>query len=287
MSIYPMTVVIATLGGPSLISTIEALQRGSLTPEEILICIPATESKRVSNLVFPNVKIVLTHCRGQVAQRAVGFRHASYPIVMQLDDDLLVDIDCIHYLLKTLQAHGPNISVAPALMNSVTGKSIYKKRDRFRVLQKMCYWIMNGSDGYQPGKICKSGLAIGIDPGNKNQTLFEVEWLAGGCILHYKKNLLLTNFYPFSGKAFCEDLLHSCYLMQSKIKLMVDSNAECWVEPASLNYGFLEFLQQLYFDFRARKYTLLLFSRFSFRIYLYYFARYFHFIYQKILKYEK
>jgi len=277
-----MTVVIATLGGPSLIGTIEALLRGSIIPDEILICLPATEGKKIENIVFPNVKILLTHCRGQVAQRALGFSNASHSIVMQLDDDLLVDVHCIHHLLKTLEAYGPNISVAPALMNTATGKSIYKKRNKSTLFQKICYWIMNGSDGYQPGKICKSGLAIGVDPENTNGTLFDVEWLAGGCALHYKKNLLLTNFYPFEGKAFCEDLLHSCYFMQFKIKLMIDSSAQCWLEPASLNYGPFEFLKQLYFDFRARKYIMLLFSRFSFRIYIYYFARYFYFLYQKI-----
>jgi hypothetical protein len=35
------------------------------------------------------------------------------------------------------------------------------------------------------------------------------EWLAGGCVLTRRADLITDDFYPFSGKAYCEDLLHS------------------------------------------------------------------------------
>jgi glycosyltransferase involved in cell wall biosynthesis len=127
--VYPLTVVIATLGGPSLIGTIDTLNQSSLVPDEILICIPKAEQKRAEKLSFPNVKIIVTDCRGQVAQRAVGFQRATHSIVMQLDDDLFVDRDCISHLVTTLKAYGPKVSVAPAMMNLATGKSIYKKEN--------------------------------------------------------------------------------------------------------------------------------------------------------------
>src|SRR2546425_9108646 len=95
---YPMTVVIATLGGSSLKGTIETLNRGSVVPDEILVCISTNEAPRVSDFSFPNVKVLVTNCRGQVAQRAIGFQNASHEVVMQLDDDVHVDANCIEHL---------------------------------------------------------------------------------------------------------------------------------------------------------------------------------------------
>ena len=39
------------------------------------------------------------------------------------------------------------------------------------------------------------------------------EWLSGGAVIHYKKNLILNNYYPYNFyKSFCEDILHSLIL---------------------------------------------------------------------------
>ena len=183
---YPMTVVIATLGGDSLKGTIEALNRGSIVPDEILICIPANEAHKVQNLSYRNVKVLVTDCRGQVAQRAIGFQNASHDVVMQLDDDILVDEHCIEHLLKTLKKCGSKVAVAPSLMSLSTGESVYKKPERNKILLKIYYWIMNGSAGYQPGKIDKSGSAVGVDTKNANKESFDVEWVAGCCVMHYR-----------------------------------------------------------------------------------------------------
>jgi hypothetical protein len=92
-----VSAVIATLGGPSLRKTIEHLNRGTVVPQKILICIPEPEAQRLETFPFPNVMIIQTPCRGQVAQRAYGFRLAKGDFVLQLDscfseldlDDLL------------------------------------------------------------------------------------------------------------------------------------------------------------------------------------------------------
>src|ERR1043166_1724704 len=180
----PITVVIATLGGDSLKSTINALNRGYIVPREILVCIPADEADRVQNLSYRNVKVIATDCRGQVAQRAVGFRNALYDVVMQLDDDILVDEQCIESLLKTLRTQGTEIAVAPSLMSLSTGESVYKQPARNKLILRIYYWLMNGAAGYQPGKIDKSGSAVSIDPKNAHDESFDVEWLAGACVMH-------------------------------------------------------------------------------------------------------
>ena len=55
----------------------------------------------------------------------------------------------------------------------------------------------------------------------------QVDWLPGGCVMHKKQNIILYDFYPFEGKAYCEDLIHSYHLINRGIKLMVTKNSRC------------------------------------------------------------
>lgn len=278
-----MTVVIATLGGDTLRETIETINRGSIVPEEILVCIPTNESDRVQNFSYKNVKIFVTACRGQVAQRAIGFQNVSHNIVMQLDDDILLDEHCIEYLLDTLTACGTKVAVAPALMDIATDESVYRKPGDKPFFQKIYYWLTNGAGGYQPGKIDKSGSGVGIDPAREGKERFDVEWLAGGCVMHYRENLVLENYYPFTGKAYFEDVVHSYHLRQKGVNLKVDSRARCWLETVpTAKFGHSEFVKFLMADYRDRKYAVRLYSRSLTRMHFYYLMRYLSYIYKKM-----
>lgn len=268
-----VSVVIATLGGPTLSRTIELLNSGTVVPGEILVCVPEMSVASAEKLAFPNVTIVRTVVRGQVAQRAIGFQQATHDLVMQLDDDMFVDKYCVAYLMDTLLQY-PDAAVAPALINVVTNESVYKKPVRGLLVEKIYYWLMNGALGYQEGRIEKSGSPVGIDPARENRDRYEVEWLAGGCVMHFKKNLVLHNFYPFPGKAYCEDILHSHFLRQKNIRMLVVPQARCGLEvEMPTDAGWRQFLKEIRSDFKARRYFMQLDNRGCSRMYLFYAIR--------------
>jgi GT2 family glycosyltransferase len=271
LEVDDVSVVIATLGGESLLDTISQLNKGSIIPREILVCIPNKEVAMVEGIAFPNVKVLKTECRGQVTQRIEGFKNASCPYVMQLDDDMTVEHDCIKHLLSTIKLYGPNAVVAPSLVNISTSESAYKKTNRNFIVESIIYWCVNGFSGYQPGKIDKSGTPIGVDANSSVIESLDIEWLAGGCIMHRKENLVLDDFYPFKGKAFGEDVIHSILLKNKGVKLLIEPKAICSLEiiPSS-NYSLSEFLSSIRSDYKVRQYYLGLISRKSIRIYLYY-----------------
>ncbi len=269
-----ITIVIATLGSESLAATIHSLNSGSVCPQEILVCVPAGDAVKVAHLQGGNTKIVRTDFRGQVAQRAAGFQLASCPLVLQLDDDLLLDRFCLERLAATLKLLGPKAAVAPALVDLKTGQSVYKKPKKNRMVLGLYYWLMNGARGYEPGRVDRSGSSVGVDPSVSPAPLYDVEWLAGGCVLHHRENLVMENFWPLPGKAYYEDVVHSAILAASGIRLVIDPSAICSLElfsQASLSTG--DFFRNLYRDYIGRKYFMRRFSRQSFRIYLYFFAR--------------
>jgi len=266
----PVTVVIATLGGASLKETIHGLNMGSIVPSEILICVPSSESHKVAGYSFPNVKVIATDSKGQVAQRAIGFKNASCEYVMQLDDDLILDRYCVEILLRSLRTCGPNAAVAASLFWVSTGESFYKPPDN-KLLLKWYYWVLNGRFGYQPGKITAAGTNVGVDPSSADGEISAVDWVAGGCVLHRKENLIKENFYPFPGKAYCEDIIHSHYLKERGIHLFIGSKAICWLECPSLwSQSWKAFLRDLAFDFKARQFYVRLTSRSAWRMNAYY-----------------
>jgi hypothetical protein len=269
-----ITVVIATLGGGSLASTLTSLNCGTVIPSEILVCIPVEDAWKVADLRHDNVKILTTDFRGQVPQRIWGFKNASSELVMQLDDDICVDSVCLERLMETLLSLGPKVAVAPALIDQDTAMSVYRKPQRSGALLALYYWLMNGSDGYSPGCIDKSGSSVGVDPSLSDATLHDVEWLAGGCVLHFKENLVLENFWTLPGKAYYEDVVHSCLLRAKGIRLVIDARARCSLElfnQSSFRFG--EFARNLYRDYLGRRYFMHRFSRQSPRMYLYYLGR--------------
>ena len=269
-----ITVVIATLGGSSLATTIQSLNSGSVRPAEILVCVPAENVSKVAHLEGGTTTIVKTDFRGQVAQRGAGFQRASNPLVMQLDDDLLLDKFCLERLVATLHVLGRKAAVAPALLDVQTGQSVYKKPVRHGAVLAIYYWLMNGSRGYVPGRIDRSGSSIGVDTSVSAAPLRDVEWLAGGCVLHHRENLVLENFWPLPGKAYYEDVVHSSILTGNGIRLVIDPTARCSLElfrQASFEPG--DFFRNLYRDYLGRRYFMRRFSRQSFRMYLYYLGR--------------
>lgn len=269
-----ITVVIATLGGDSLAATIQSLNSGSVRPAEILVCVPAENAPRVAHLKGGNTSIIETDFRGQVAQRRAGFQRASNALVLQLDDDLVLDEFCLERLSSTLQLLGPKAAVAPALLDVQTGQSVYRKPAKHGAILALYYWLMNGSQGYEPGRIDRSGSSIGVDPSVSSAPLYDVEWLAGGCVLHRRENLVMENFWPLPGKAYYEDVVHSSILAAKGIRLVIDPGARCSLElfsQASLRPG--DFFRNLYRDYLGRRYFMRRFSRQSFRIYLYYLGR--------------
>ena len=248
-----MTVVIATLGGVAVRSTIESLNRGTLVPEQILVCIPEREAPLLDDLVIPNVVVVRTAVRGQVAQRAEGFRRATSALVMQLDDDLIVGETCIASLFAAI-ADDHQAAAGPKWYDEGTGayhSFLVPTGPRLTLFERLLYWVINGSKGYEPGAISLSGVNMGVPetPGTWN-----IEWLSGGCILHWRENLVMGNFFPFTGKAYAEDLYHSRLLRARGIRLIRSGDASCAVDFSSSSLAGFSIFWRGYRDY-IRKMT--------------------------------
>lgn len=274
-----ISVVIATLGGKQLTKTIIDMNSGTVVPSEIIICIPKNYLSEVKGINDKNVKVIVTDKKGQVYQRAIGFKNAKNDIVMQLDDDILLDRCCIENMLKTLHIKGLNAAVAPSYYCDESKKSVYRQLNNKKLLIRLYYWLLNGSNGYIPGKISLSGVNFGSEPFGCKDDICEVEWLAGGCVMHHKKNLVVDDYYPFNGKAYAEDLIHSHFLKKKGCLLFISMKAHCWIEtvPGS-QYKPKELLENIRGNYRAKKYFVKISSRSLIRMNFYFLFLGMHYI---------
>ena len=63
--------------------------------------------------------------------------------------------------------------------------------------------------------------------------------------MHHKKNLYLKDYYPFSGKAYYEDLIHSKILIKKNLRLFIIKDAICKTDFPVFPKKFKEFIRYM------------------------------------------
>jgi glycosyltransferase involved in cell wall biosynthesis len=238
---YPLSVVIATLGDDILANTIACLNQGHSIPFEILVCIPEDESLKVEKLTQENVKIIRTPCRGQVAQRVYGLQRISQPMVLQMDEDVELKPTDLDMLVQALGQLGCGHALAPLFRHFSSGKYVTEYNQG----------VLGGLDSLYASLICgapwgikrmgvisPAGIGYGVDRRYCEPGLFETKWLPGGCVICHREDLVTENYYPFAGKAFCEDLVHSVLWQKQGTRLWMhlDASGAISNDPMPFNW---------------------------------------------------
>lgn len=225
------TAIIATLGERDLRPTLNSLFKGSLKPKSVIISLPQKFNVKYPLLYADRLKIVKCPYKSQVMQRHFGFALSKSFTTLQIDDDVVLHHNCLEKLVTTIFNLKCKSAVAPLLLWKGTHGSVYQDQ-----LNRpwWFHWILNKTFEPKPGKISKSGEAYGISVirpfSETSKSPLEVEWLPGGCVLHKSENLVHRLFYPWSGKAYGEDLFHSHCLIQNGVKLFIEPNAHAFLQ---------------------------------------------------------
>jgi glycosyltransferase involved in cell wall biosynthesis len=243
-----MSVVIPSLGG-DLSKTLDSLNSGTVKPDEIIICVP-NKSHSVKGLsIYKNTVVVYAEKYGQVYQRICGFKVANGDYILQIDDDIVVSSDCLELLMSSMINSQGKVAVSPCWFNLANSEPLHQCK-RTGILMFSYYWILNGVRGYSPGEVSLAGTNFGVNPKEVHGEIINVDWQPGGCVLHNKKNLILDNYYPYEGKAYSEDLIHSFLLRQFGVSLLVNVKAICMthLNPRLSKFG------EIVSDFKAKRY---------------------------------
>jgi hypothetical protein len=234
-----LSIVIATLGGDVLVNTIACLNKGHSIPVEILICIPEGESSKVEKLTQENVRIIRTPCCGQVAQRAYGLQRISQPMVLQMDEDIELMPADLYMLVQALGQLGHGHALAPLFRHISSGQYTVKyNQGVLGGLHSLYASLICGSPWgiKRMGVISPVGVGHGVDRRYCESGLFETQWLPGGCVICHREDLVTEDYYPFAGKAFGEDLVHSILWKKQGTRLWMHLDAS-----GTISYDFMPF----------------------------------------------
>lgn len=260
-----VTVVIATIGNMSILETVKSLEKSSLKPDEIIVVIPECNKNLIPKLDHLGVQITSTPFFGQVKQRNYGVDIAKNNTILQLDDDVILDRDCIKNLVDAHESFGINSAVGPQF-KYFSGDLVSPIRSFFYQMFSSLFWgSKKGASRF--GTINGVGCGHGVDFSVQNTDFLRVDWLSGGCVLQNRSSRLDELHFPFEGKAYCEDLMQS--LIQTKKNSVAHfciASAICWIKKEDLNCS----NYNLNADYRAREHVLRLMGKGRIRLNIWY-----------------
>jgi len=243
------------------------------------VCAPVVNDLLEEIDQFSNVRVIYTKKKGQVYQRSVGFKSVETELVLQMDDDVIFERDAIKRLIHCLENIKGKASIAPSFFWTGTTTLTYAG-NYANFLRKITDWIANGSDGRIPGIISLSGVNFGLNFNVMNKNIHKTEWLSGGCILHRAADLIVEDYFPFSGKAYAEDLIHSFLLKEQGVELFVCEAAIAYIDKEPYSTSLSEFYKQ----YKASKYAAILWEKNLTRLNIYFVIKFITANFLKILK---
>ena len=280
-----LTIVIPTVGRLSLVETLNCINKSSILPEKVLVVVPKEYADSIDkmNLQYNWLKIIRTDFKGQVRQRIHGFSLSKTKYTIQLDDDCFIQKHCIKNLLIKAESLDDNFCIGPIFIDKGSNLDYFRlvKGNRLltspnNMLRKLFNKFLHGRKRFSSGIITQSGMIIHPNRFESPSDLYKVEWLCGGMILHQTKNLIKENYYPFSGKAYCEDLMHSELIKRKNVEIYIsqDSFVTHDYEQVQTNrdsrliYSLVDLINEQFSWFRAMKYFMRLTGRPIIRLYL-------------------
>lgn len=184
-----------------LLRTLQSLASQSMQPVEIII-VDASDNNFTKQLLATSIKNLNSQIiyqkatiAGAAAQRNQAFGLASQPYILFMDDDILLEEDCIKKLWDAIEADSTIGGV-----NAMITNQRYQKPGR---VSEMLLRVLHGKKEESYAGMC-IGPALNLLPEDNDALpeIVKVEWLNIGCTL-YRKEALPTpmfsdNFYGYS-----------------------------------------------------------------------------------------
>jgi len=217
------SIIVATLGRPTLFRLLQAIEDSSVTPSRVILSLPRNSKFLLNCKDFSFDILIIKESNGQVSQRFATYPHIHTPFVIQLDDDVFFEPHFLSSLLERFLLLPTNSILAPSLYNCdlIRSSLVYPKP----FLSSLLYFI--ASFKFRPtfGCLTSSGYPVGfslLQPRYLDTEFIPVEWCPGACIVHHTSNLLPYNYYKQDGKAYAEDLVHCICLSKNNIRTYID-----------------------------------------------------------------
>lgn len=236
---YKVSIVITTIGEKYLKNVLDSIESSSIRPIEIIIVCPKDYETRLDFLDKKKHTLITTQKKQQVFQRSKGFQISKGDYILQLDSDIVIYRDTILELINSINSENLNCASFP-FYDHIKLKNNYLKKLIFFFFIKRETSLKNWDSWF-----------FGFNETLNLDNLF-CKYAPGGCVMHYKKNLIFNDYYGFDGKAYAEDILHSYYLFKknTSIKFSIKARVKA---ISSIDYKFYSYKDLKFYILRVIK----------------------------------
>lgn len=177
--------------------TLKSIEKSSVKPSQIIIVLPQVE-KNVKIKKISNLEIRYSKIKNQVYQRTLGISYLKkkIKILLQLDDKILLEKNCVKYLLEFWNYAGLDIK-------GVGLNPIGQIKPKASFFQKITHTNFD-----KQGVILSNGYALGWNEQKEN---LYTQWLNGGMTSWNlsKMKYLKKRKFPLIKWCVCEDVIIS------------------------------------------------------------------------------
>lgn len=208
--LLPLSLVIPTTERQALLQqTLEKLKGQSMLPQEIIIVDGSKpmELDRVRSWIASEwagytgrIEVLAAEKLGAAPQRNQGCAASRCDHVFFMDDDILMEPDCLARMWGALESDPQLAGVSAMLVNEH-----YHQPGRFS--SRLFAWLNGGTSPSYAGRCLGPGLTTYPDDDDALPEVVPVDWLITGCVLYRRAALPAPPFHTqFTGASIGEDL---------------------------------------------------------------------------------
>jgi len=207
VNILPVSAVIPTRNRSQPLSrTLESLAQQSVQPVEMVVIDGSTDDStqylcqsKMSGLIT-KIKYYRASEIGAATQRNQAMIHTSQNVIWLMDDDILLEPDCLNRLWTALQSD-PSIGGVNAMITN------QRYLPPGQISRRLFQFLHGHSDNSYAGKCIGPALNLLPEDNPNLPEIVPVEWLNTTCTL-YRKEALPEPLFPdnFTGYSLMEDV---------------------------------------------------------------------------------
>ena len=241
-----VSVVIPTLlSEPLLLECLRSLSQQTVLPTEIIIVY--TESfphepsllAELKCLIAPFcIRIFRTPVGGQVQQRTYGISRSTSDFLLCLDDDVTLCPSAIETFLFYSTGFNAKTSVAfgPVYCSAQNSKPLVNPPTLLQSFLRLLLDTLIGGASFGSSKFGSISPSLQVYPHPPQYLELpcqRVSFLPGGCLFIKRSDAITSNYYPFKGKAYCEDIILSLLLARSGVALYILRDVNAFIFDSS------------------------------------------------------
>lgn len=202
----------------------------------------------------PNVTYIRSPLSGQVAQRIFAVHHSRCTYILSMDDDIFISppyLRDLFYKYTRLLSTYTNPVLGVQVKSSVQPISSFRHLSPFALnlisfIENTSVQLLKKPSTLSPLNFNSHHDSSYSDFNTPLNGCYQSDWFSGGFFISPCSIFPSSSYYPFPGKAFCEDVILSIILKRAGSPLFIANGITAFTESILPSYTFSNLRAKFY-----------------------------------------